>query len=42
MSHWEEECEVFRREDIMLYVQHTREGLDEHTDLSINQSVYEP
>jgi hypothetical protein len=42
VAHWEEECEVLRREEIMLYVQHTIGRLDTPTDVSIHQIMYEP
>jgi hypothetical protein len=42
VAHWEEEYEVLRREEIMLYVQHTRGGLVTSTDVPIHRSVYEP
>jgi hypothetical protein len=42
VAHWEEECEVLWSETIMLYVQHRREIVDTHSDVPVNQSMYEP
>jgi hypothetical protein len=42
VAHWEKECDVLWREQIMFCVQHARGIFDTHIDAPVNRSAYEP